>query len=237
MGDSVTANPLALAGSEGAFPELDRKVPLTPQMDDDLKTKLYRWGNAPIPVSRQAGSHTYTSIFDNRNHEAVRYPWTTDMRGFLPNLKPEADRINTQYSNMLSDHLPEGGFTDKPLHLSAEWERLLAYHHGLYHPERFRPARTEDEIRLAVNDFAAKLQADDPKNACKYLMLEEFKCLHAQQAHMDPEGAGMKCVKWFNEWRQCMWDQEKMNKGYTYIEDRPPRKHRPYIGTPDWQYA
>ncbi|PHJ25778.1 hypothetical protein CSUI_000365 [Cystoisospora suis] len=219
-----------------AFPEVIGKAPLNPQMDDDKKFGKYHWGNEPIPISRRTGSRMYNSVYDNRNHEAVRYPWASDARTFHPNDHPEPDRINTQYSNMVADHLPEGGFSNTPS-FSSNWERLLAYHHGLYLPSMHGATKTADEIRLAVNDFAAKVEADDPKSACKYLMVEEFKCLKAAQAHIDPHGAGTKCVKWFNEWRQCAWDQEKMIRGYSYIEDRRARKHKPYIGKPDWQYS
>ncbi|EPT32112.1 hypothetical protein TGME49_223040 [Toxoplasma gondii ME49] len=226
----------SILGAE-AFPELLSKVPLNPQMDEDKHFNKYKWGNEPIPVNRRTGSRMNSSIYDNRNHEAVRHPWSTDARTFHPNDNPEADRINTQYSNMVSDSFPEGGFSDAP-RFSSNWERLLAYHHGLYSPEKFNSTtKTADEIRLAVNDFAAKVHADDPKNACKYLMIEEFKCLQSAQARIDPQGAATKCVKWFNEWRQCAWDQEKMVKGYNYIEDRRARKHKPYIGAPDLQYS
>ncbi|CDJ40938.1 hypothetical protein, conserved, partial [Eimeria tenella] len=53
----------------------------------------------------------------------------------------------------------------------------------------------------------------------------------------DPEAASTKCVKWFLEWRQCKWDQEKLQRGYTYAEDRQHPKHKPYIATPDYQYS
>jgi len=81
------------------------------------------------------------------------------------------------------------------------------------------------------------IENDNPKNACKYLQIEEVRCLETHQAHADTQGAATKCVKWFNEWQKCMWDQEKLIKGYNYIEDRNARKHKPYIAAPDYQYS
>lgn len=54
----------------------------------------------------------------------------------------------------------------------------------LYLPEAFQPAKRPDEIKQRVVDFAEKVNADDPKDACKYLMMEEQKCLQQQQFEM-----------------------------------------------------
>ena len=53
----------------------------------------------------------------------------------------------------------------------------------------------------------------------------------------DPDRAATKCVKWFDQWRQCQWDEEKMKKGYSFIDMRPPRKRKPYIAAPDHQFS
>eukprot|EP00918_Siedleckia_nematoides_P050813 GHVU01111310.1.p2 GENE.GHVU01111310.1~~GHVU01111310.1.p2 ORF type:complete len:142 (-),score=25.37 GHVU01111310.1:1037-1462(-) len=132
--------------------------------------------------------------------------------------------------------LAEGG----PPTYEANWKRLLAYHHGLPAASWLGAPvrrRTADEVRLAVSQFSEKTHLDDPNDACKYLKIEEFRCLHSHNYRADPEAAATKCVKWFTEWSQCMWDQEKMIKGLNYLEPRAPRKRRPYLGAPDFQYS
>lgn len=123
------------------------------------------------------------------------------------------------------------------LGFSTNWEKLLAYHHGLYLPQVHHETKSVDEIRSNVGEFSEKVHIDDPNDACKYLKIEEFRCLQSQQYQTEPQNAAKSCVKWFTEWSQCMWDQEKIIKGYNYLEPRVPRKHRPYIGAPDFQYS
>ncbi|XP_026189801.1 uncharacterized protein LOC113146503 [Cyclospora cayetanensis] len=120
---------------------------------------------------------------------------------------------------------------------SSAWERHLAYNYGLYDPRRLHKALTPQQVAADVSLFKQTLETAEPQDACKYLQLEEFKCLREHQAHRDPETASTKCVKWFQEWRQCKWDQDKLQKGYAFAEDRLPAKHKPYIATPDTQYA
>lgn len=120
---------------------------------------------------------------------------------------------------------------------SSTWERHLAYSYGLYDPRRLHKPLNPKDVEEQTALFKQALDAVDPKDACKYLQLEEFKCLREHQAHRDPEAASTKCVKWFQEWRQCKWDQEKLQKGYSYAEDRVADKHKPYIATPDYQYS
>ncbi|KAL8269273.1 hypothetical protein Esti_006805 [Eimeria stiedai] len=119
----------------------------------------------------------------------------------------------------------------------SKWERHLLYNYGLYDPRRLHAAKSPKQIENNVARFKQTLDAVDPKDACKYLQLEEYKCLQLNQAHRDPETASTKCVKWFQEWRQCKWDQEKLQKGYSYAEDREAPKHKPYIATPNYQYS
>ncbi|KAL8453077.1 hypothetical protein Emag_002037 [Eimeria magna] len=86
---------------------------------------------------------------------------------------------------------------------SSKWERHLLYNYGLYDPRRLHAEKSPKEIENNVARFKQTLDAVDPKDACKYLQLEEYKCLQLNQAHRDPETASTKCVKWFQEWRQC----------------------------------
>eukprot|EP00435_Cladocopium_sp_Y103_P041957 s57_g11.t1 len=112
-------------------------------------------------------------------------------------------------------------FEKKPVHVNAKptyssnWERAVAYHHGIYMPEKYTTPKTADDIRLAVADFSAK---DAPKDACKYLQIEEFRCLNVHQYQTQPEAAAKKCMKWWDELQKCQWDQSKFNAGTTYIE-------------------
>eukprot|EP00747_Dinoflagellata_sp_TGD_P162263 gnl/TRDRNA2_/TRDRNA2_179679_c0_seq1.p2 gnl/TRDRNA2_/TRDRNA2_179679_c0~~gnl/TRDRNA2_/TRDRNA2_179679_c0_seq1.p2 ORF type:complete len:209 (+),score=55.71 gnl/TRDRNA2_/TRDRNA2_179679_c0_seq1:89-715(+) len=124
-----------------------------------------------------------------------------------------------------------------PAHFSSKWEKLVAYHHGLYVPEMHQSTKTADDIRLAVDEFSAKVQKDAPKDACKYLQIEEFRCLSSHQYEKNPQGASKKCMKWWDEWQKCQWDQAKFNSGTTYIEGPQMRRRRAYIFYPDFKYA
>merc|ERR1712151_775008 len=92
---------------------------------------------------------------------------------------------------------------------SSNWERAVAYHHGLYIPETYTATKTADDIRLAVANFSEKVHQVAPK----------------------------KCMKWWDEVRKCEWDQAKFNSGTTYIEGPQMRRRRPYIFYPDFKYA
>merc|ERR1712039_125140 len=80
---------------------------------------------------------------------------------------------------------------------STTWERAVAYHHGLYVPEKYQSTTTADDIRLTVADFSDKVHKDSPKDACKY--------------QTQPEVAAKKCMKWWTEMQKCQWDQAKFN--------------------------
>mmetsp|Transcript_58434 Transcript_58434/g.92570 ORF Transcript_58434/g.92570 Transcript_58434/m.92570 type:complete len:209 (+) Transcript_58434:57-683(+) len=134
-------------------------------------------------------------------------------------------------------------FEKKPVHVNAKptyssnWERAVAYHHGVYMPEKYTTPKTADDIRLAVADFSGKVHQDAPKDACKYLQIEEFRCLNVHQYQTQPEAAAKKCMKWWDELQKCQWDQSKFNAGTTYIEGPQMRRRRPYIFYPDFKYA
>ena len=66
---------------------------------------------------------------------------------------------------------------------SSKWERHLAYSYGLYDPRRLHRPLNAKEIQRDATLFKQALDAVDPKDACKYLQLEEFKCLREHQAH------------------------------------------------------
>lgn len=120
--------------------------------------------------------------------------------------------------------------------LTAPWIRDLAYHHGNYVPERYSVPKQFEEIKADVEAFEAKVHKDQPDDACKYLVIEEYRCLQTKRAEMYPEKASTGCVKWYDEWQKCKWDQEKFNAGYTHIEGpQMMKKRRPYIGYPDFK--
>ena len=120
---------------------------------------------------------------------------------------------------------------------STQWERAVAFHHGLYIAETYQTSKTADDIRLAVANFSEKVQQDSPKHACKYLQIEEFRCLHVHQFETQPQVAAKKCMKWWTEMQKCQWGQHKFNAGTTYIEGPQMRRRRPYIFYPDFRYA
>mmetsp|Transcript_53819 Transcript_53819/g.149304 ORF Transcript_53819/g.149304 Transcript_53819/m.149304 type:complete len:180 (+) Transcript_53819:95-634(+) len=120
---------------------------------------------------------------------------------------------------------------------STGWERAAAYHHGLYVPEMYQATKTADEVRAAVASFADKVHKDAPKDACKYLQIEEFRCLQTYRFETQPDVAAKKCMKWWSELQKCEWDQAKFNTGTTYIEGPQMRRRRPYIFYPDFKYA
>eukprot|EP00922_Rhytidocystis_sp_ex-Travisia-forbesii_P013929 GHVS01020776.1.p1 GENE.GHVS01020776.1~~GHVS01020776.1.p1 ORF type:complete len:240 (+),score=36.71 GHVS01020776.1:70-789(+) len=223
------------AGSFDAFPE--NSVPLHASMDEQ-KHQLYRWGSCVKSEQELGGSRSFSESLDSRSHSSVAsaLPFPLRRHIFHPNATPEADRINTQYSNMITDQLPEAGFEPLPP-FSTKWERLLSYHHGLYDPTTNGAMRSEEDVRLAVGEYSDKVHADNPKSACKFIDIENFRCREVHQHRMDPRGATNKCLKWQMEFDRCLWDEEKLNRGISYLEDRRHKKHRAYIGAPDYQFS
>lgn len=220
---------------KGANVELALQVPLNPSHDAAQKFDAHQWGTAPRSDDETKGQRTHTEVLDGRNHQTPLAAYPTDARGFHAVQQPE-DRINTTYENMLADEMalsgkPEGKFQTK-------WQKKLAYHHGLFQPRSFGPAKTADDVRIATNEFADKVNLDDPEDACKYILQEEMRCLQVYQYEMMPQEASKRCVKWFDEYQKCQWDQHKFNNGYQAIEGPAlMKKRRPYIGYPDFKYA
>eukprot|EP00922_Rhytidocystis_sp_ex-Travisia-forbesii_P013936 GHVS01020784.1.p1 GENE.GHVS01020784.1~~GHVS01020784.1.p1 ORF type:complete len:229 (+),score=63.80 GHVS01020784.1:64-687(+) len=206
----------------------------------DAQQQMYRWGSVTKTEEEEGGSRSFSEPLDARSHSsfATSLPFPLRRAIFHPNSSPEGDRINTQYSNMVTDGLPEGGFEALPS-FSSRWERLLSHHRGVYQPTKEGVAlRSEEEVRLAVAEQWAKVQADHaPMSACKFIDLENFRCREVHQHRVDPRGASEKCVKWQMEFDRCLWDEEKLNRGISYLEDRRHKKHRAYIGAPDYQFS
>jgi len=218
-----------------AFPEHVKQVPLTPKQDEELGYKTYKWGYEPIPLSRTTGGRYHDDPLDQRNHQVENVPWPHEKRAYHGNEHPSLDRINQQYDNMLSDYYPLSGYSGKPT-FGSNWEKLLAYHHQIYKPEKYQEVKTADDIRLSVSDFVDRVNADNPKDMCKYLVIENFRCRQVYQETIDPTGAAKNCYKWERQLQQCQWDAEKMTKGHTYIEQRGGR-HRKYLFAPEYRYA
>lgn len=116
-------------------------------------------------------------------------------------------------------------------HARPEYEALVRQHFGMSDVQR--PKLAEGDVERQVSAFEARLNASDPNDACKYLALEEYKCLVSNQH--DKAESGRLCYKWFNEWRKCSWDQHKFNEGTTYIEG--PQIRKPYLFAPNHKYA
>eukprot|EP00929_Paragymnodinium_shiwhaense_P025150 TRINITY_DN1527_c0_g2_i2.p1 TRINITY_DN1527_c0_g2~~TRINITY_DN1527_c0_g2_i2.p1 ORF type:complete len:219 (+),score=48.88 TRINITY_DN1527_c0_g2_i2:72-728(+) len=193
-----------------AFPEHTKQVPLTPGMDKEMgynKYNKYDETKGPFPEA-----------FD-----------------FANQLKLTEEQVNQSYEHQLPFYMNVDGNT-KPSY-SSGWEKAVAYHHGLYVPETYTSTKTADDIRLAVANFAEKVHKDNPKDACKYLQIEEFRCLNTYQYETQPEVAAKKCMKWWDEVQKCQWDQAKFNSGTTYIEGPQMRRRRAYIFHPDFKYA
>ncbi|KAF8820486.1 hypothetical protein IE077_003125 [Cardiosporidium cionae] len=176
-----------------------------------------------------------------------RYPWINDRRPFESlaegvseysniSLSPSIT-LNSDFSHLLRAHVPEEGFKESSGASTSQWERHLSHHYGLYSPAMASDSLNADDVRLKTNHFANTLELDDPTDPCRLLALQEYQCLQAMQTLVAPQGASKNCVKWFNEWQQCKWDQEKITKGYNFLEDRSAAKHKPYIGAPDFQYS
>mmetsp|Transcript_53537 Transcript_53537/g.99018 ORF Transcript_53537/g.99018 Transcript_53537/m.99018 type:complete len:228 (-) Transcript_53537:131-814(-) len=193
-----------------AFPEHAKQVPLTPEMDKALaygKYKKYSETMGPFPEAFE----------------------------FANDMKLVEEQVNQTYEHQLPGKLSLDG-NAKPQY-SSNWEKAVAYHYGLYFPEKYQATKTADDIRLAVADYSEKVHKDSPKDACKYLQIEEFRCLQVYQSETHPELAAKKCMKWWDEWQKCQWDQAKFNSGTTYIEGPQMRRRRAYIFYPDFKYA
>eukprot|EP00920_Eleutheroschizon_duboscqi_P016709 GHVT01039554.1.p1 GENE.GHVT01039554.1~~GHVT01039554.1.p1 ORF type:complete len:269 (+),score=43.98 GHVT01039554.1:1751-2557(+) len=158
-----------------------------PWDDGSSGLNLYRWGALDLPSSSRGGARRFNESPDNLHGQASPLPWPSDLRIFQGNESPpEIDRVNTQYDYIAADRYPERGYgagKATPA-FGTQWEKLLSYHHGLYRPETLQEMTSADDIRLAVNEFAEKVHLDNPKDACKYLAIEEFKCLKAHQTEM-----------------------------------------------------
>merc|ERR1711972_999372 len=112
------------------------------------------------------------------------FPETFD---FVNQLKITEEQVNQSYEHQLPFYMKVDG-NSKP-HYSTTWERTLAYHHGLYIPETYTATKTADDIRIAVANFSEKVHQDAPKDACKYLQIEEFRCLNVYQYELQPQVA------------------------------------------------
>ena len=154
---------------------------------------------------------------------------------FVNEMKVVEEQVNQTYDHQVSRLFNRDG-NAKP-QFSSNWEKSVAYHHGVYKPETYQPTKTGDDIRIAVANYSEKVLQDSPKDACKYLQIEEFRCLNVYQFETHPEIGAKKCMKWWDEWQKCQWDQSKFNSGTTYIEGPLFRRRRPYIFYPDFKYA
>jgi hypothetical protein len=90
-------------------------------------------------------------------------------------------------------------------------------------------------VRESVAEFASRTHEADPNDSCKYLAIEEHRCLLSAHAESDPKHAATKCLKFFEEWKQCSWDQFKFNEGLSYIEG--PQLRKAYRFAPNHKYA
>merc|ERR1712224_597927 len=110
------------------------------------------------------------------------------------------------------------------------WEKYLSYHKGLYVPEARQSAKSADDVRIAVSEFSDRVQQAKPNDACKYLEIEEFRCLQSHQVELDVQGATSKCLKWFEQWQQCKWDEHKFSNGISYVEGPELKRSQCHIG-------
>ncbi|XP_955275.1 uncharacterized protein TA17940 [Theileria annulata] len=118
------------------------------------------------------------------------------------------------------------------------WQRSLAKGSGLLnYPSEHDCGDSELSLDELNHKFETLIKSDDPNSACNPLKIQEFKCLSSNNFNKNPELASMRCVKWYNEWMQCKWDEEKLKFGYNYIEPRAPRKRKAYIAAPNYQYS
>jgi hypothetical protein len=71
-------------------------------------------------------------------------------------------------------------------------------------------------VRIAASEFEDKVAHDDPADACKHILAEEYRCLQVYQSEKDPGTASKRCVKWFDEFQKCQWDQHKLEMECNY---------------------
>jgi len=225
---------MSAAAMGRAFPEKSG-APLTPAMDEAMGTGKYAYGYESVPKAMTAGTMPYNEYLDAENHGVPKtLPWAVDARGFH-GTKFAMDRINTQYDNMMKDGVnPNGPAVPK---FSSMWEKTLAYHKGLYVPEAHQEAKSADDVRIAVSEFSDRVQQVKPTDACKYLEIEEFRCLQAQQVELDVNGASKRCLKWFDQLQQCKWDQHKFNNGISFIEGPELYRRKAYYFYPNFKVA
>lgn len=210
LGKSKTARCEGPDTNPTAFPEHVKQVPLGPKMDQSLgygQYKKYEETMGPFPET-----------FD-----------------FANQLKVVEEQVNQSYEHQLPKQVSLEG-TAKP-QFSSTWEKSVAYHHGLYIPELYQAVKTGDDVRAAVKEFSDKVHADGPNDACKYLKIEEFRCLQTYQYETQPKWAATKCMKWWDEVRKCEWDEAKFNSNTTYVDGPQMRRRRAYIFYPDFKYA
>lgn len=128
---------------------------------------------------------------------------------------------------------PPPAAAEPDVHMAGRrWEKLVAKHYGLIGRGG---SEGHGNVREEVAQFADTTHVADPNDACKYLAIEEFRCLKMSHPEKDPEHAAMKCLKWFEEWKQCQWDQHKFNEGISYIDG--PELRKAYRFAPNYKYA
>ncbi|CXI40247.1 conserved Plasmodium protein, unknown function [Plasmodium berghei] len=233
--------------------DIIKKIPINPFIDSNENINKYKRSVEKKSIDRYTGVQVYDEDDekDHKKNKPIDYPFPINKNVvFKKNKVNNSDeRINTNYSNIASDLYPEEGFKtlNKNKHFSSDWELLLAHNHGLYHFKNndnnaimnkdMHSLNTENDIRNKLNLYTERINVDNPNDACKYLAIEEYKCLLTHSFHMNPNTSNQKCVKWFNEYMQCKWDEHKLNYGHNYIENRRNKKSKAYIAAPDYQYS
>ncbi|VWU49771.1 ATP synthase-associated protein, putative [Hepatocystis sp. ex Piliocolobus tephrosceles] len=239
-----------------AFVDIIKKIPINPFIDSNENLNKYEYGVEKKTTERYTGVQVYDEHDekDHKKQQPIDYPFPVSKKLIFEKNKVNKadDRININYSNIISDLYPEEGYTgpNKKKHFSSDWELLLAHNHGLYKFKNINSnnynaiinrdmytLNTENDIRNNVNLYTDKINVDKPNDPCKYLGIEEYKCLLTHSFHMNTNISNQKCVKWFNEYMQCKWDEHKLNNGYNYIENRRDKKSKAYIAAPDYQYS
>ena len=115
----------------------------------------------------------------------------------------------------------------------AGWEKLVGTHFGTVTHDHRKDVSLN--VREEVSKFADQVHQSDPNDACKYLAIEEYRCLLTANAADHGKEAATKCFKWHEEWRRCAWDQYKFNEGITYMEG--PELKKAYRFAPNFKSA
>jgi hypothetical protein len=206
-------------------------------MDEASGAAKYAYGNDAVPKGMTHGTMTFNEYLDAETHQTPKtLPWATDARGFHGKTYPGGtDRINGTYENMIRDGVNPNG-PAKP-RFGSMWEKHLAYHRGLYIPEAHQELKSADDVRIAVSEFSDRVQQVKPADACKYLEIEEFRCLQSHQVELDVSSGTQKCLKWFEQWQQCKWDQHKFNNGISYLEGPELKRSKGYYFAPSFKTA